>query len=366
MGRSFDITLKTEALGLEAGKAGEVGLTVKNASGAPQRAVVRLAAKDEATKSWLALEGEVERLFSHDRTDDVAVRVTVPASAAPGRYTFTVKVVSVANPDEDFAESAAIAIDVAAAPPPPPPPPRKFPWWIVAVVVGVVVAGIVAWRLLAEPEPPKPVALGEPCEGLVCVAGLVCAKPPGGTLARCLGEGPATACASGSECTSGTCEGGRCMPLKPTLGQPCTGACADELVCAGGTCREETLGASCSGDTCLPGQTCTRVEDRRLCLLADGQSCRTDVLCASLRCVNGNCAATQGCRDHVDCGDGGRCVDGRCIRCGPGLSACRAGFKCVHGACVPKFEHLPAIERSLLERRFKALKDLSLEAPPGP
>lgn len=365
MGRSFDITLVTEALGLQAGASGEAVLTVKNASGAPQRAVVRLVPKDEATKTWLTLDGEVERIFSHDRTDQVAVKVAVPASAPPGRASFTVKVVSVSNPDEDFAESAAIAIDVAAPPPPPPPPPKRFPWWIVAVVVGVVVVSVVAWRLLAAPDAPKLAGLGAPCGEVSCVDGLVCAKPPGGTIARCLGVGPETACASGTECASGTCDGGRCMPAKPTLGQPCTGACADELVCAGGTCRAETLGQACTGDTCLPGQSCTRVENRRLCLLADGQSCRTDVLCASLRCVNGNCAATQGCRDHAECGEG-RCVEGRCIRCGPGLSACRTGFKCLQGACVPKFDRLPPIERSLIERRFEALKDLSLDAPPGP
>ncbi len=86
----------------------------------------------------------------------------MPLDAPPGQYTFRLAVRGVANPDEEYAESQAVAFVV---PEPPPPPSRKaFPWWIVGAAAAVVlVVGIgVAFLLLRNVNVPNVVGQSRP------------------------------------------------------------------------------------------------------------------------------------------------------------------------------------------------------------
>jgi hypothetical protein len=54
----------------------------------------------------------VERDFSPNATQQVNVQVVVPAGATPGNYNFRLDLISVENPDEDYAEGPVITFDV--------------------------------------------------------------------------------------------------------------------------------------------------------------------------------------------------------------------------------------------------------------
>jgi hypothetical protein len=63
------------------------------------------------------------------------VQITVPPGASAGDYTFRLDVVDLANPDDNFSEGPTVKFVVPA----PVPVKKPFPWWIVAVIVGILI-----------------------------------------------------------------------------------------------------------------------------------------------------------------------------------------------------------------------------------
>lgn len=160
MPRIFTITAATESIELAEGGGGEITFTAANSSGRPQRAMARLMPLGSTKGEWLSLGGEVERDFPTDGVHQFVANVAPPAGTPAGRYTFRLDVVSVRNPDVDFTEGPTVAFEVK----PVKVNGKPFPWWIVAVVAGVVVVGVVAYLLLrpgnAVPDPAAtPVAI---------------------------------------------------------------------------------------------------------------------------------------------------------------------------------------------------------------
>lgn len=148
MAKVFAITASDDSVDLTSGPA-EVAFTVSNTSGGPIRGRARAMPLGSTQAEWLSVAGESERDFSKDGTHQFTVRIQAPPGTARGRYSFRLDVVSVHNPDEDFAEGQSVAFRVPASQQPDPGP---FPWWIVAVAAGVIllIGGIILWVVLSN------------------------------------------------------------------------------------------------------------------------------------------------------------------------------------------------------------------------
>ena len=172
-----------------------------------------------------------------------------------------------------------------------------------------------------------------PSDGTGCPAGGVCVAGASG-VGLCL-----DGCASPGDCRSGYA----CRPSDaedPSSAPACLPGCTDDAQCANmgyvcnlgtGRCTEPFVASTL-------GQACTSVEQ-----------------CAGGRCLTeaegwpaGTCSY-PGCRlsgtgPSATCPPGGVCVDdgggdatlGVCVTaCAPGGPACRGGYTCTDGACVP-------------------------------
>ena len=154
MAKVFHVTSTGSEVRLDGDGKGEINYTASNAAGRPLRAHAVLVPLGSTDKSWLSIDGEAERPLPVDATEQFTVRVAVPAGTEPGAYRFRLDVVSEENPDEDFAEGPVSVIQAT---------PRKtgqpFPWWILAVVAGVLIlGGLIYWlaRSCARPAPEEP------------------------------------------------------------------------------------------------------------------------------------------------------------------------------------------------------------------
>ena len=326
MPRAFDITAATESVNLSASGQGEIAFTVSNALRIPMRGRATVMVAGQAQREWTAIAGEAERDFTPDGTQQFIVKVQAPPGTPPGRYTFHLLVSNVANPDEQYADGPTVSFVVPEAAP---VVKKAFPWWIVALVGGVLVIGGGVTAILAGRGGP---GLGEPCEGIQCGKGLGCSSATAGV---CLGENGFKGCEQNSQCVSARCVSGRC--------------------------EEAELGRNCGpGDTCPQRQQCIPLLGTRTCLLAPGQSCTGDGQCSSLFCKDGKCSRDDGkCDTNNDCRspslchtnkvcllpDGQQCTanevctSGFCSggTCQPAVTpcqpACRPGQFCVEGRC---------------------------------
>jgi len=160
MPNPFSITAATDTVRLDAQGRGSTTFTVSNRSGQLRRGRARLVTSDPGQASWLSVDGEAERNFTADGTQQYTVQVAPPPGSPAGRYTFGLDVVSVENPDEEWSQGPKVAFEVA-----PSPVKKPFPWWIVVVVAAVLlVGGLIAWLMSrgdgkpAAPQEPVPAA----------------------------------------------------------------------------------------------------------------------------------------------------------------------------------------------------------------
>jgi hypothetical protein len=308
MPRAFDITAVTDSIRLGPTGQGEVAFTVSNALRAPVRARASVVPGPGAKAEWFTIQGDAERDFAPDSTQQLTVQVRVPPGTPSGRLTFHVLVVDVVNPDERYADGPSTAFEVLAAP----PPKKPFPWIWVALAAGVVlligtVIGIVSSR--AEEAP----ALNEPCLDGTCDKGLACTAQDGGV---CL-------VAAGQPCDGGTqCHTGFCNP--------------------GGVC-ELPLGEVCTSDENCPGPLkCAQVLGSRICLLKPEESCRSDRDCSSFFCTSearcnrddGRCEGNAQCRKPSLCGPTKLCQL-------PNGEACTGNEVCLSGFCSQTCQPAP-------------------------
>jgi len=142
MPRTFAITAANETAKLDREGKGEAAYTVTNSATRPIRGQLRIKPLDSTKADWLSVAGEAERDFSPNATQQVAVKISVPAGTTAGKYSFRLDAISVANPDEDYTEGPAVAIEVKATA----PPPKPFPWWVIVVAaVVLLVIGAAIW-----------------------------------------------------------------------------------------------------------------------------------------------------------------------------------------------------------------------------
>jgi hypothetical protein len=158
MMRAFTITTATNTVVLDAKRAAKSSFTVTNVGRRPLKARAEVKAQGAAKPAWFTVEGETEREMGIDATQRFSVALAVPPGVAAGSYSFRFDVVSVANPDDDFAEGPVVSFEVAAA-----PAGKPFPWWIPVVALVVIGLGVgLWWRISGDgettPPPPPPPA----------------------------------------------------------------------------------------------------------------------------------------------------------------------------------------------------------------
>jgi hypothetical protein len=157
---SFTVTAAGQKVTLDATGAAQASFTVTNTTAQALNGRLLVTPTDPAKPDWFSIAGDSVRSFAPNAAVQVVVQLNVPATTAPGSYSFRLDAVSEVDPDEDFTEGPSVAFDVAAAPP---PPKKKFPWWILAIIGGVVlliVIGVVIWLATKgdskEPIPTTP------------------------------------------------------------------------------------------------------------------------------------------------------------------------------------------------------------------
>lgn len=165
--RIFTITADDKPVALAGNSTADVSVTVTNTSGRPIRAQARVVALGNTAPGWLKIGGEVERDLAVGEARQFVVTFTIPAGTPAGKYSARLNVVSVKNPDDDFAEGPVISCEVTAAPAPPPAPPKKawLFWVLLALILGGGLVGYLALRhdpetkpVLFDVDPKNPVA----------------------------------------------------------------------------------------------------------------------------------------------------------------------------------------------------------------
>jgi hypothetical protein len=158
MASPFAITAASTTIQLSDARQGEAVFTVSNTSGQPLEGRATITPNDPATAGWFQMVGDVERAFEPDETHQYNVQITVPPDTAPGSYSFHLDIVGVENPDDQYSRGPTVQVQVPAAAKEPAAAP--FPWWIVAVVVGVLLVGggLMAYLIWGRDDTNGPVA----------------------------------------------------------------------------------------------------------------------------------------------------------------------------------------------------------------
>lgn len=157
MARDFAITTVKSQIELKKGKKSSVSYTVTNSTGNQLTARARISPLEGADESWFTIEGESERDFAENDTQQYSVSVNIPAEIQSGSYKFKLDVFSVENPDEIFSEGPVIEILISEAPVDDNNNDKPFPLWIIAVIAAVILIGSgIIWYVVKSKPDPEP------------------------------------------------------------------------------------------------------------------------------------------------------------------------------------------------------------------
>ncbi len=157
MPKIFAITSVQTRLSLDADGRGTATFTITNTSNRSLRARAIPVALQAAQRAWLSIEGEPERNFEAEGTQQFTVRIAVPPGTTPADFSMRLDCAATDNPDEYFAESPVVAFEI-----PTPKPVKPFPWWLViAAAVLLLVIGGAIW-FLTRGDSPSTVDPGRP------------------------------------------------------------------------------------------------------------------------------------------------------------------------------------------------------------
>uniref|UniRef100_B0T1E2 PASTA domain containing protein n=1 Tax=Caulobacter sp. (strain K31) TaxID=366602 RepID=B0T1E2_CAUSK len=152
------LALKPEA-GLLKGVA-VFGVTNKTGEGLTARFSVQVQGDGKA--EWYQVQGEPERPVAAGETQTITVVAKIPATAPAGQHRIKLRAVNVNDTDNDITDSSASVVTIPAPPPSKKPNPKPFPWWILAVVGGVlvvVIGVIIAVVVMSGPKVPKVIGM---------------------------------------------------------------------------------------------------------------------------------------------------------------------------------------------------------------
>lgn len=163
--RAFAITADDKPIPLANSPSAEVSITVANASGKPVRGQARAIPLGNTKAAWLAIGGEVERNFAVNEAHQFVVRFSVPAGTPAGKYSTRLNVVSVQNPDDEYAEGPVVSFIVPEPPAPPPVQPKRSPWLFWLILALVIIGGLVTTYFILRPKPEFSFAPAKPFIG---------------------------------------------------------------------------------------------------------------------------------------------------------------------------------------------------------
>lgn len=156
MPSSFAITTAANNTPLDGARQGQTVFTVSNTSVRALRGRARIVPDRGAEAAWFALSGKAERDFAVNGTEQYTVQIAVPPTATEGTYSVRLDMIGVDNPDEDFTPGPSVNLVVPA----PVPAKKSFPWWIVAVIAGIIIIGVVLAVVLSPKEIEVPNQIG--------------------------------------------------------------------------------------------------------------------------------------------------------------------------------------------------------------
>lgn len=332
-----DITISDGASSLKLGPFGNEGhftFTCKNVLGRSFPGItevvrVQEAGASEPVPAWISVAPKHE--FERDAAVVVVVTAKLPPGTAAGKLQFKLRVSNELVPNDEYAESRPVALQIEKAEPDPLPK-----WLIPALAAGValiaLVGGIAWWATRAPAVLAKDAACGKAVEAQ-CGPTLICTPTDQG---KCLSTDGQT-CKQEADCASGRCSakelcmaapGQACNPSTPcpdphqtcsvnALGSACTLAvkerCLADTDCSSGGCGQNSLCVAADGscdaaDACVKGLNCVKSR----CLIPVGGKCRRD---HPEECETASCGPSQTCEDK-NCGNycaqGTACVDGQC------------------------------------------------------
>lgn len=323
----LEVTREPAQLELLPGASGRIDFVVTNKTG--QKDYVR-AVLPTPTRLTLAIVGDGEVMVENNSTTSFTIEVKAKPDAAPGDEDLSVTFVAARDSDKfsATAPSTRTVVKPKATPALPLPNDKPFPWWIVAVIGGVLLAAIAVVLVIVLRDDPK--QAGEVCtRDDECGGGLSCVTPrPDGDEAVAVTTAAPPSAVSSSTVTPATQSEKKCL-------KPLTAQCIEGTECATGFCKTSTAdaaGSVCSERIALGG-VCSASEECRApgqcktgkCLLSSGATCAADGECESGFCASTASAPGKQCQAlpefGLGCASGRRCSAN--LTCGPtGLEVC--------------------------------------------
>ncbi len=207
------VTISAPSQSVKASKEGlaEHAFSITNITAGRLALGTKILADAPAEESWFTIEGAAKRELAPNETDQVVVKVKLPADGRPGEYKFSLQVYSTerGRAGEDFTNGPTVAVEMPEPSVGPIPVVPKgsggFKWWMAALPAAIVlvVGGGIAWYLWSNDEEEKPDVVNvmpvevpnvvrlplEAAEQKLTAAGLKVQKnPPVGTLEFKAGE----------------------------------------------------------------------------------------------------------------------------------------------------------------------------------
>ncbi len=158
--RSFAITADDKPLTLDDKGSAELTVNVSNTSAKPIRGQAKLVPLGTTRLDWLRINGEVERIernFAANEAQQFVIRITPPSGTPPGKYSFRVNVMSVQNPDDDYAEGPVVSFEVRGSTITADKGKVKpFPWFYIILGVILLAGGVAVWWLMQGKASARP------------------------------------------------------------------------------------------------------------------------------------------------------------------------------------------------------------------
>lgn len=129
----FGITAATNLVSLDAQNRGRAAFTVSNRSGQVVSGRAELVPTRAEEHAWLAIDGDAERRFPADTTQQYSVRIAVAPGTPTGRHSFRLDMTAV-NPPIGVTEGPTVVYEVTTAV----PIPKGVKPGYVATLVGAV------------------------------------------------------------------------------------------------------------------------------------------------------------------------------------------------------------------------------------
>jgi hypothetical protein len=153
MATAFTITTASTTVQLDRARTGEATFAVTNSAGRPLRGRAKVVVSSPEVAGYFSIDGEAERPFDSNATEQYRVRIGVPPSAPESTYIFTLAVLDERDPDDFHGQGPMVSVVVPGAPA---PTPRAAAGYLVTLAgtvagavacgaAGLLVGGVVAW-----------------------------------------------------------------------------------------------------------------------------------------------------------------------------------------------------------------------------